>query len=299
MHMNRFMIGQPGCFDDAKYARDFRKDFYGIEACMFENESEIDKLISISKRDKFNIGIHFPLRSWVSRHRDPQFLSMDDAKRTEFYQGMEEEFEYLRRVKPKYILFHYPKPVILDVNVDWSPWRFADSSEYILESEYSFEMLKEKSEYLFEWLTEKAIEYDFIPVLEFDALNKYIYATNFLEELLDKYPKIKLCLDTGRLNFQDRIDKSFDVMQVIKKFAKYAEVIHLCNTQVSTKLDKHHYPALPSLSPEEGWPPIEEYMKIINQENKHAKIMFEHMSQLISDEELQSCYDWIAGLIKA
>ena len=295
--MNRFMIGQHVCFDDAKYARDFQKNFYGIEACMFENESDIDKLIAISKRDKLNIGIHFPLRSWAAKHRDPQFLSKDDASRAAFFQHMEEEFEYLRRVKPKYVLFHYPKPVILDDEVDWSPWRFSDSSEYVFESAYSFEELREKSEYLFEWLTDRAAKYDFVPVLELDALNKYIYETNFLEELLDKYPKVKICLDTGRFNFQDRIDKNFDVLQVIEKFAKYAEIIHLCNTQVSTRLDKHHYPALPCLSPEEGWPPIEEYMKIINRQNKHAKIMFEHMSHLISDEELQSCYDWITGMI--
>jgi hypothetical protein len=293
------MIGQPGCFDDAKYARDFRKDFYGIEALLFESESEIDKLISVSERDNLNIGIHFPLRKWISEFRDPQFLSKDDAVRAGFYELMEDEFIYLQKVKPRYILFHYPKPVILDDEVDWSFWRFADSSEHVFESDFSFEEFKEKSEYLFEWLTKKAIQYDFIPVLEFDALNKYIYETNFLEGLLEKHPTVKLCLDTGRLNFQDRIDNNFDAKQIIKRFSKYAEVIHLCNTQVSTKLDKHHYPALPDLRPEEGWPPIEEYMRIINQENKHAKIMFEHMSHLINDEELQSCYDWIDRMLKA
>lgn len=296
--MKRFMIGQPGCFDDAKYARDFRKEFYGIEALVFENESEIEKLIAISKRDGLNIGIHFPLRKWISKHRDPQFLSMDDATRAGFYQQMEEEFAYLQSVKPKYILFHYPKPVILDGNVDWSIWRFADKSEYIMEADFTFEEFKEKSECLFEWLTNKAEQYGFIPVLELDALNKYVYETYMLEELLERYPRVKLCLDTGRLNFQDRIDKNFDAKKAIKKFAKYAEIIHLCNTKVNGILEKHHYPVLPELKPEEGWAPIAEYIRIINQENNHAKIMFEHMSDLISDEELQSCYNWVDGLLK-
>ncbi|OGO77969.1 MAG: hypothetical protein A2Y23_04470 [Clostridiales bacterium GWB2_37_7] len=47
--MKRFMIGQYGSFDDDKYKRDFRTNFYGIEACMFENESDIDKQISKDK----------------------------------------------------------------------------------------------------------------------------------------------------------------------------------------------------------------------------------------------------------
>ena len=234
--MKRFMIGQHGCFDDAKYARDFRKDFYGIEACMFEKESDIDKLIAVSERDGFNIGIHFPLRKWISKYRDPQFLSKDDALRSGFYQLMEEEFEYLQRVKPKYVLFHYPKPVILDERVNWINWRFSDSSEYIFESEYSFEDLKEKSEYLFCWLSEKAGQYNFTPILELDALNRYIYETNLLEELLDKYPNVKLCLDIGRLHYQEKMDINFNAKQIIKRFAKYAEVVHLWNAKILDRL---------------------------------------------------------------
>lgn len=296
--MNRFMIGQHVCFDDAKYARDFRKGFFGIEACMFENESDIDKLIAVSQRDNLNIGIHFPLRGWVSKHRDPQFLAKDIVIREQFYKVMEEEFIYLQKIKPKYVLFHYPKPVILDNRVDWNTWRFGDKSEYIFESNYAFEELQESSEYLFSWLSEKAEEYDFIPVLELDALNRYIYETNLLEDLLNKYSRVKLCLDTGRLHYQDRMDENFDAKQIIKRFAKYAEVIHLWNVKVTEIAEYNHYPTLSTLKAEDGWAPIEEYMTIISQENKHARILFEHMSHLISDEELQGCYDWIAGMIR-
>lgn len=295
--MNRFMIGQHKYFDDAKYARDFHKDFYGIEACMFENESEIEKLIAISERDKLSIGIHFPLRSWVAKNRDPQFLSKDNDIRSGIYQQMEEEFMYLQKIKPKYVLFHYPKPVILNNRVDWNIWRFGDKSEFIFESDFTIEELQESSEYLFSWLSEKAEEYSFIPILELDALNRYIYNTNLLENLLNKYPKVKLCLDTGRLHYQDRIDENFDAKQIIKRFAKYAEVIHLWNVKVTEIAEHNHFPTLPLLKAEEGWAPIEEYMTIINQENKHAKILFEHASHLISDEELQGCYDWIAGML--
>lgn len=295
--MKRFIIGQHNRFDDAKYARDFHKDFYGIEACMLENEGEVDKLIAASERDKFNIGIHFPLRGWAAKHRDPQFLTKDSEARKEFYQHMEDELKYLQNIKPKYVLFHYPKPVILDDRVEWKLWRFGDKSEYIFESEYTFEELRESSEIIFSWLTKKAEEYDFVPVLELDALNRYIYETSFLEELLEKYPKVRLCLDTGRLHYQERVDKHFNAKNVIKRFVKYAELIHLWNVKVNDIVEYNHYPTLPTLKPEDGWAPIGDYMKIINQENKHVKILFEHASHLISDKELQECYDWIAELV--
>ncbi len=42
--MKNFMIGQYGGFDQAKYARDFKEGFYGIEACLFESEEDIQIL---------------------------------------------------------------------------------------------------------------------------------------------------------------------------------------------------------------------------------------------------------------
>jgi hypothetical protein len=296
--VKRFMIGQHGCFDGDKYARDFRKDFYGIEACMLKNEDEVDKLIDISRQDGFSIGIHFPLRSWANKYRDPQVLSKESDIREYFYKSMEEELAYLQRVKPRYVLFHYPKPVILDDRVDWKVWRFGDKSEYIFESEYTLEEFLESSEFFFSWLSEKSKEYDFTPILELDALNRYIYETNLLEELLKKYPRVKLCLDTGRLHYQERIDENFNAKQIIKRFAKYAEVIHLWNAKITDIVENYHYPTLPTLKAEDGWAPIHEYMEIINQENKYARILFEHASYLISDEELQGCYEWIAGLLR-
>ena len=296
--MKNFMIGQPGSFDYKKFNRDFKEDFYGIEACMFATEEDISNLIEESKSSSFNIGIHFPLRSWVSKLRDPQFLSKDEEVKNNSYKIIEEELEILKQVKPKYVLFHYPKPVILDTTVDWTNWRFADKSEYIFDTEYSFNELQEKSEYLFKWLTEKSEEYNFTPVLELDGLNKYIYETNLLEELLGKYPKIKLCIDTGRLHLQDRIDPNFNALSIIKRFSKYAEVVHLWNIRVKDNLENSHYPALKNLKAEDGWAPIEEYIRIIKEENKDVKIMFEHRSDLITDEELEECYIWINELME-
>ncbi|MNM63180.1 hypothetical protein D3C81_745400 [compost metagenome] len=287
------MIGQYGAFDYKKYHRDYKDTFFGIEACLFNNEEDTLNLIHESKARGFEIGVHFPLRAGRSSLRDALFLSPENRVRDEALEIIQQELDYLVRVKPRYVLFHYPKPVILDERVDWSSWRFADDKEYVYESNYSIDEFIEKSEYLFQWLSVKSEEYQFIPVLEFDALNKYVYQTDILEEFLHKYSKIKLCLDTGRLYLQDKIDPFFDSRQVVRKYAKYAEVIHLWNLQYTDKIEKYHYPVLPEQSPDEGWAPIEEYLNIIREENRNVKVQFEHRSDLINDDDLERCYMWV------
>ena len=295
--MNNFMIGMHGKFDYKKFDRDFRKGFYGIEACLFENESDIENLCNEAHRKGFKFGIHFPLRAGMSKLRDPQFLSLNEEIKIDAYKSIEEQLKYIREkeIRPEYILFHYPKPAILKENFDLTNWRFYDRSEYTYESEYSLTEFKESSEYLFKWLSEKSIEYNFTPVLEFDTLNKYICKYDFIEGLLEKYKRVRICLDTGRLHIQHELDSDFNDIEIIKRFSKYTEVVHLWNVRVN---DIGHFPALPNLKPEEGWADIGDYLKIIKEENKNVRIMFEHRSDLISDEELESCYSWIKDILE-
>lgn len=295
--MERFMIGQFGRYNDDKHKRDFRHNFFGVEACLLEDKSDIERLIAVANDEKFNIGIHFPLRSKGWRLRDPQFLSKDIDTIKSSYKYMGDEINFLKQIKPTYILLHYPKPVLLDKSVDWTNWKFADDTEYYFENDYSYDEFSKKSEELFKWLTDISIKNNFIPVLELDALNKYIYSTNFLETLLERYPRIKVCLDIGRLHLQDKLDKNFDSFEVTERFAKYAEVIHLWNIKVKNNLEYSHFPVLPTLDIDEGWADIEKYLKVIKKENKYCKILFEHRSDLISDEELEDCYSWIKNIL--
>ncbi|WP_048600782.1 DEAD/DEAH box helicase family protein [Rubeoparvulum massiliense] len=296
--MNRFIIGQYGSFDDKKYKRDFKEGFFGIEACLFSHEHDIANLVKEAKQVGFQIGVHFPLRAGISKHRDAQFLSSDRTVRLQAYDLIQRELDFLATINPFYVLFHYPKPVILDERVDWSKWRFEDPSEYEYETSYSFTDFKETSEILFAWLSQKGREYNFTPILELDGLNKYIYNDHFFKHLLEKYSDIRLCLDTARLFLQDQLDPFFDSKLVIKKYARFADTIHLSNVQITddNRIQKSRYPVLPNQNPIDGWAPIEEYLSIIIQENKNIKIMFEHRSDLVSDEELWECYNWVNQL---
>ena len=295
--MNRFIIGHFNKFDYTKQNKDFNDEFWGVEVCNFESLEEIDKLKNESKSKNFNIGVHFPLKSGDWRLRDPQFLCKNHENRKSSYEYMEKQFQLIKDIGGKYVLFHYPKPVILDERVDWTNWRFEDNTEFCFEKDYTFEYLKEESEKLFEYLNNVSLTYGLKIILELDAINRYIYDSNFLEELLEKYTNIKLCLDTGRLHIQEVLDSNFDSFKAAEKFAKYTELVHLWNVKVTEKVECSHYPALPNLKIEEGWAHIEKYLSIINKENKDFKILFEHDSSLISENELNRCYEWIMEII--
>ena len=72
--MNNFMIGMYEKYDYKKFDRDFRKGFYGVEACLFENENDIENLSNEAQKNGFKFGIHFPLRAGISKLRDPQLF---------------------------------------------------------------------------------------------------------------------------------------------------------------------------------------------------------------------------------
>lgn len=295
--MKRFLIGQHNRFSEDKQMRDFRSDFFGVEVCQMETEEDINTLLMVSRDEGFALGIHFPLRSNQWRLRDPQYLSKLENVKDESFDYMDKEFKYSTKIAPHYILIHFPKPVIIDDNVDWSKWRFADDTEYCYESAYEYVLFEERSEHFFRWLSDKGKEYGFMPILELDAVNKYIYETDLLERLLDKFPSIKLCLDVGRIHLQDVIDDGFMGYEFVERFAKYAELVHLWNIQVETSWENSHFPVLPNQDSVNGWADIERYMNILTRHNSEFKVLFEHRSDLISDEELAECYQWIKSML--
>lgn len=291
------MIGQYGGFDENKYLKDFRDGFYGIEACLFASQEDAGLLIEAARSRGFQIGVHFPFRANAARLRDPLVLADDGKMRCDAFQHIQEELDYLAAVQPEYVLFHYPKPVILDERVNWTGWRFGDSREFIHEHEITYEDLTMRTDQLFEWLDGQSRKYQFMPVLEFDAISRLIYEHDFLEQLLIQYPRIRLCLDTARLFLQDKLDPYFDAKKILGTYTKYAALIHLSNVQITDTVQNSHYPVLPELSVAQGWAPVEEYLRIIRAENRNVKIMFEHRSDLITPEQLQRCYTWVDGIL--
>lgn len=255
--------------------------------------------MSLSHKDGFKYGFHFAPRAGQHDSRDALFMSSDENTREEAFRFIEQELEFLRdkQLTPEYVLFHYPKPVRLDPQKDWGLWYFDNEAEYEWESEHSNLSFEARSEEVFQRLSHYGEQYGFTPVLEFDAVRSVIVETDLLIRLLEKYPSIRICLDTARLFLQSLTDPDFDAMKVIRKYTPYAKLIHLSNARYTDNAVLRHHPVLPRLSPIDGWAPIEDYLIAIRELNSDVLILFEHQSDRITDAELAECYEWVDGLM--
>lgn len=295
--VKRLLIGQFGNYDATKHERDFRNDFFGVEACSMTSIDEIHKLVQCVNQEQCQLGIHFPFRSGQWRFRDPQYLSQDIKAREESYEYMNKELDFIQGYKPTYVLHHIPKPALITDELDLTQWRFGDSSEYMLEEDidrYDFFMALEE---FIRWFEEKGKVMSFIPILEFDFIHPWLYEDDSLIEILGRYPLIKLCIDFPRLHLQDELIKDFNPLDIIKKYGSCAWLVHLSQGRLLDNHTNNHYPALPSLKTEDGWADLNSYFHAMNSVNDSYKLLFEHRSDRITDQELEDCYTWTKELM--
>lgn len=163
----------------------------------------------------------------------------------------------------------------------------------MFEDENPYEIIVKHSYEVFRNLSEISEKYKVKIILENDAYNKYFYETDLLRELYKEYPRLRLCLDFGRLHLQEKVDKDFHASKVISDLAQYIDLIHLWNVKVNENLSGGHYPVLPEQSPEEGWGDIGSYLTALSIKNNNVKVLFEHRSDFISDKDLERCYKWV------
>jgi len=56
---------------------------------------------------------------------------------------------------------------------------------------------------------------------------------------------------------------------------------------------------LKKLKNEPGWCDIDEFLLTVSEENTEQKILCEHRSDLITDEELEECYGWVKSYFES
>jgi sugar phosphate isomerase/epimerase len=295
--MNNFLIGMYGKFDRDKYNRDMRKGFYGVEATMFESMNEVNEMVSTVKNDGYNLTVHYPLIKGSFWCIHPLFIDRDKKIREESYEAFEREIELAVKIGARHILTHFPKPAVIDRELDWSSWRFTTEKEYGYSDEYDEKTFRELSTEMFDRLSELSKIYNIKVVLEHDILNNYTYNTDLLESLFNEYNNLRFCIDTGRVHLFSKTDRGFNPYKFIEAMSQYTHMVHLWNVKVDNNISGGHYPVLPELKTKEGWADIEGYVKGIFKNNKECLVMFEHRSDMISDSQLEKCYSWVESLI--
>jgi len=294
--LNRFMVSMYGGFNSAKLKRDFRKGFYGIEAGGFPDTIQAEILFNVAQEEGFAIGVHYPFIRKNSTYRDPFLIHPDVHERNKAFDEFEAETEYAAKKGAKYILTHLPKPVLVSRSLDLTNWRFSGEEEWMYEDAYPVALLKEVLEEVFERLEGMAKAYGIGILLEQDAIPTVFTANDLLPRLFEKYGKVKACLDIGRLHFQSGADEAFNSLQFAEKMAPFTQHVHLWDCNPSLNISGHH-PVLPHLRPEDGWVDVAAYLDIIFKAGNDITILFEHRSDLISDEQLEECYNMIYSLL--
>ncbi|WP_406242562.1 hypothetical protein ACF3M2_20755 [Tissierella carlieri] len=183
--------------------------------------------------------------------------------------------------------------MVIDERLNWEKCKFSHKDETIGEKGYGFEEFKNQCQYTFEKLSELSKKYKIQIVLEIEMLNKYLYQGKLLKDLLEAYPDLKLCLDSARIHVLSNIDYNFDYNIFIKEMAKYTYLLHISNIKVTDVIENGHHPALMKLNEQDGWSNIGEFLNIISSENKDVKVLFEHRSDILTEDELNECYDWV------
>ncbi len=282
-------IGMWNNFDEDKYSNDYHLDFVGIEFCSLVSKDEIYKIKKFSKERNFKIGIHCPIDINSYKYRDPLVNHFEETEREEAFSMLEEELKLASELNAKYYLLHFPKPILLDEEVDFSIVPFNDY-EVMKSSDISEEEFKSICEMTFKRLSVLGYKFNIKIILELEFLSKWIYKRNLLEDLLKRYENIRLCLDTSRMHVNSVLDKNFDLYTYTKRMSKYIDNLHVSNVQVKDKLLNRHNPALENLSEKDGWCDVK---KIFKQLKKPDNILYEHNSKRISKSELTECYKWI------
>jgi sugar phosphate isomerase/epimerase len=296
--MQNFLIGMYGKCDEEKFKRDFVHGFYGVEASMFPEVSEIKKLSEKAERCRFQWGAHYPLLRKNRPTRDPLFLSLDTAERARAFRDFNEETALVSQHGGAYLLTHIPKPVLVSDTFNFSFWRFANDKEWMYERDYPREALEENLYGMFFKLDAVASRYGIQLILENDAMSPLLSQSTLLECLFDEFRRIKACLDIARLHLQQAADKAFNGMAFAAKIAPYTALLHLWNGTPTHNASGGHIPVSPEQKQEDGYADIRAYLELVLAKGRHMNILFEHRSDLVTNEELMACYEWVDEIQK-
>ena len=296
--MIKYYLGLHEEFDKKKYEKDFTNHISGIELCNFKSIDPVDEIYNLSLREKFALGVHFPLLASSYKYRDSLVTSADQNEVEAAFRAIEDELVTAKHIKAKYLLIHFPKPMIIDSSLDWSLVKY-QSFDAISSESYTEESFILSCKKALKRLNELSLKYDLPIVLELEFLNKWFYRSDWFIEALNKYKAISVCLDMARLHLLNHMDPNFDPYDFINNLSPYTGVLHIANLQIRENGTKRHHPAYPELKEENGWANIEKLLLSLRDKSRLKSVLFEHKTDGIERKQVISCYEWIINLIEA
>jgi len=286
-------MGVYGTFDPAKFDREYRPWFTGIEACNLRTYAEACSLAEYCRNNNIELGIHHPL---VAGPAHALVTSRSGEVRQDAFRTIERALHEAKELGTAYMLIHYPKPSLLDPSLDWSDWRFPYPGEALAATQELLAQEEELGVEAFVKLQTLSQEVGMALVLEHDILH-HIHYSGLLQQLYAAHPSIEICIDTGRLHMLEHTDPRFDGEQFIQAMTPYITNVHLWTVRLGTNKEGGHHPLLPRLDSSLGWGRMSTFLSALSRVPS-ARVMFEHRADLISPEELENCYQWVKSCLE-
>jgi sugar phosphate isomerase/epimerase len=189
------------------------------------------------RSERLAASIHTPLVApeWYPNPPTWAFLcDLDEGKRKLNLRMVRETLGMAQQFGVEYIVVHYPSPSA------------ADNSGASLETQ------REIATDSARLLAELSTEYD-VPIhLEGFGPSPFL-STKFLIEVMEQFPCLRYCFDTGHMWLAYRRD-GLDFSCFAEEIAPYLGSIHLWNTRgLEDYYSYRHIPVHPSQKPEDGW----------------------------------------------
>lgn len=291
--MKKYYIGIHDGLDHKKIKRDLKAHFHGMEVCNLQSEEEWEKLQRIAKEKAVTLGVHFPRLKSDFHMRDPWINHPRDVLNHEGLQAIEKTLLTLKDLEDSYLLVHFPKPLVLDQQLDWSLARLPDDG-YIDSKTMTKTQFHQACHQAMSKLNALSEKHGIPIVLEVELMHHWLYEGDFLLNALARYRRLSLCADSARMHVMDHIDKRFRMIPFLRRHAAYISNVHLSNLHIGKGITDAHHPPLQALNTQEGWCDIEAFIKALNSRYPH-RVLYEHQSSRITDQALEACYEWTAN----
>lgn len=295
------MLGLWKGVDREKVQREWAPDFLGVETSRVPSMAKLHEVADLAREFGGIVGIHHPGVDGKFRQRWPMLTSPDEGEVRIGLETVGESLDDAREVGAAYLVVHYPHPHLISPDRDYSWWGMESWRDSRFFTRLS---LLEHSKRVFHRLEIMAGTAGVRLIIEMDGPDERFYTEDLWLELLEGFPGLGFCLDTGRLRaLQATFD--FDPVKFTRACAPHVDLVHLWNGNPGHSQHSGHYPAHPSLRPEEGWGDIEPILRALSAINDRYLLTFEHDSRLLAADgdhrvryqRLQEVYAWTRTLM--
>lgn len=216
----------------------------GAEVGLLDGLPSLLAAVAAAEAKDWLLGVHWPVVRAPGQPVHLPLLHPDPEERRRALQAAAGAMDQARQVGARYILFHFPVPAVQPAGADLAGWRH--SPPPVAPWPGAAGAARAACAGLAEASARTGVEV----VLEVDGPHPEFYTGDLWERLLDEFPALTLCVDTGRL---ERIARAhgLDGAALARRLLPRCRHLHLYECRRDA--GESRVPALPGHTRAGGW----------------------------------------------